>query len=47
MMFCIPFPSFDQTGSILNNKDYTSKFLEKIPWKALKQITLPSMALEN
>ena len=24
-----------------------SKDLEKIPWKALKQITLPSMALKN
>ena len=30
MMFCIPFPSFDQTGSILNNEDYTSKFLLNI-----------------
>ena len=30
IMFWIPCPSFDQTGSILNNKDYTSKFLLNI-----------------
>jgi len=38
MMFCIPFPSFDQTGSILNNKDYTSKFLLNISSQHMPEV---------